>query len=190
MSASDRSPVMGFTEAKLFMVLAFLMLALYAATRPERPSGTPRQSPAQISADSLSKLYHSLAEEQRRIALQRDSLARQRHQIAAQADSLRRLDKFKSELWPDCAKRGLARGALFTVTVLDVDRFSVRGEELSLSAIAARTETVRQEAKRIECRHALYVRPAPALLAKPYDRERQRLGALGFRLWAAPEGSW
>lgn len=164
------SPVLGFTEAELGIVLA-LLAAVAVSARAAPPDPPPA---LEITADSVQTLEAEIARRAAENARQADSLAAQERRLAAQRDSL---DRLKSSIWPNCTPAV----PILTVDVVGPDAYRLDGSVVPLSAIDQRTATPRADAERRECRLIVGVRTVSGLAAADYQRALDRVGSLGLR---------
>jgi len=178
MKNSGPSPVLGFTEAELGIVLALLAAVVVALG----VAPTPRDEPdrASITVDSLVTLEASLARVSVKNALLLDSLERQAVLIAAQTDSL---EKLKSTIWPNCQPAT----PILILDVIGLDSYRIDGATVDITDVDVRTSEARAAATRAECRLIVGVRMINGLGALEYQRALDRLGALGLRTRALGE---
>lgn len=74
----------------------------------------------------------------------------------------------RSNQTPTCAELGVASGDIATVTILERNRFRVRGQEGNMRTVLTALATEQQAADRAKCRHVVRVTTVPGLSVDSY----------------------
>lgn len=74
----------------------------------------------------------------------------------------------RSNQTPSCTELGVASGEIATVTILERNRFRVRGEEGNMQIVLTALATEQQAADRAKCRHVVRVTTVPGLSVDSY----------------------
>jgi hypothetical protein len=160
---SNRSSVLGFTEAELGFFLALLCLVLWVGTaKPPQPPPPSKTQVPTISPDSAAALQARLAKLQHLV------------------------DSLKSPILPTCRSKGVIAGPLLSVIALPGDNYRLNGETVPFEDVATSTAEARANAKAAGCVHEIRLGFLETMSAPDYEASRRRIGSLGVRLLPGP----
>lgn len=165
--------ILGLTLSELafFIVLVLLLWPLIGnlgATEPEPPEVLSKED----LQEENSKLKESLdLKEQENLRL------KERVRVFQEKEGLRSKQK------PSCIESGIALGFLFRADIVDLNKYDVNGELVSLSQLLSRFDSDIAEAREMGCTHSIEVSYIEGMGASDYQKS---LGELRETFYIQP----